>query len=305
MSEYGPIRLTISDANAGRTLADVLEAQIGGASTAEVLAHGGAWIGRERVMNGVRQLTLGDELTISRPPDGSYAGLSLDPAHILYEDADLFAIDKPAGAYVEATPWDIGGHMRDAVEQFLQERDGEQRYVHLAHRLDRDTSGVLLFSKSRAVNPALQASFANGGVRKRYLCRCTGEPPQDVFELSTGHGRGARGQFRVYPVESIGRMLPQGGGTVKSMHTRFTVLRRAGTSALVQAEPLTGRTHQIRLHLAFAGHPLLGDVKYGGPALWKGETLPYHLLHAAYLELQHPRTQAALKIKASAVWWEE
>ena len=137
--------------------------------------------------------------------------------------------------------------------------------VHLAHRLDRDTSGVLLLSTDPAANPGLQRAFTEGLVRKQYLCACVGEPPEDEFSVTTGHGRARQGLWHVYPAEEIGRELP-GGARVKSMVTRFAVERRLGGAALVRAFPITGRTHQIRLHMAHLGHPLLGDTRYGGPA---------------------------------------
>ncbi|MBC8160554.1 MAG: RluA family pseudouridine synthase [Roseiflexaceae bacterium] len=276
---------------------------LGEAAAAQVLTHGGAWVGRERVQEAARPLLIDDEVALSRPPSGVYAEVTIDPRWILYEDADLLALDKPPGLYVEATPWDLAGNLRVALAAFLAQRGGTAHALHLAHRLDRDTSGVLLFSKSPEVNPALQRSFAGGLVQKMYLCRCVGVPNQSIATIATGHGRGARGQFRVYPLDELGRALPAGGGTVKLMQTRITVLERGWEAALVQAEPITGRTHQIRLHLAHIGHPLLGDTRYGGPSRWGQHDLSYHLLHAARLSLPHPRSGVPMTIQANDVWW--
>ena len=298
----GPIRITIDESAAGQPLANLVEQIVGVQAAAEVLAHGGTWLGRERIHDGERLLPLGETLTISRPPHGGYSTLMLDPNWLLFEDADLVALDKPAGSYVEATPWDSGGHLLAALTAFLTTRDGQAPVLHLAHRLDRDTSGVLLFSKNPLVNPALQAAFAGGGVQKRYLCRCAGAPSADSFELFSGHGRGAKGFFRVYPTEHIGQLLPT-GGTIKPMRTQFRVLQRDNTTTLIEAQPITGRTHQIRLHLAAAGLPLLGDAKYGGPSEWNGQFLPFHLLHAAHLALAHPRTNQLLDLHAGKIGW--
>lgn len=303
MIDSGPIRLTIAASDAGEAIGAIAARAVGEASAAMALAHGGVWIGRQRAESTDQPVAAGDMVAISRPPTGSYATVTVTPDWIVYEDADLIALDKPAGTYVDATPWDHGGHLRSALEHFLAARDGAPPRLHLAHRLDRDTSGVLLFSKSPAVNPALQAMFATGLVHKRYICRCIGVISEDTFDVVTGHGRGAKGHFRVYPLADIGQALPTGSGAIKRMATHFTVVRRDGDSTLVQAEPLTGRTHQIRLHMAHIGHPLLGDSKYGGPTTWRGELLCYHLLHATELTLPHPHTGVLLRLTARPVMW--
>ena len=121
-------------------------------------------------------------------------------------------------------------------------------------------------------------------------------------DITTGHGRSAHGLFRVYPAEEIGRELPN-GSRVKRMATRFRVERRLGDFALLRAFPLTGRTHQIRLHLAHLGLPIVADARYGGPAEWRGAPAPQHLLHAERLRLAHPGTGAPLDLRAPAPAW--
>jgi len=176
----GPIRQTITQQDAGATLGELLAQHLNEQDGQRVLAHGGAWIGRERVQDAARVLATGDELAISRPPDGAYAHVTINPAWVLFEDADLIALDKPPGTYVEATPWDLGGNIRVALTAYLAARDGVAPTLHLAHRLDRDTSGVLLLSKSPEVNPALQRAFAHGLAHKVYEGRCAGGPGADV-----------------------------------------------------------------------------------------------------------------------------
>jgi 23S rRNA pseudouridine1911/1915/1917 synthase len=126
---------------------------------------------------------------------------------------------------------------------------------------------------------------------------CEGEPAQERFSLRTGHGRAAGGRFRTYPLDEVGRALP-GGGRVKEAHTDFTLLRRMPGAALLLAEPRTGRSHQIRLHAAALGHPLLGDERYGGPTRYAGRALPFHLLHALRLRLPHPNLGEPLTVEA-------
>lgn len=267
-----------------------------------LIQRGGVWVGGRRVRDPAAVVVAGATVVIQRPPDGRYRDPIVIPARILYEDDDLIAIDKPPGDYVEATPWDAEGHLRAALARFLLARDGVTPLLHLAHRLDRDTSGVLLLSKAPAVNGALQHIFEHGLARKSYLALCAGEPAFVEIEIETGHGRGRGGLFRVFPREAIGSVRSP-GGTVKSMRTRFAVVRRLGDAALVRAWPLTGRTHQIRLHLAYLGHPLIGDLKYGGPAEWHGRPAAHHHLHAWRLELPHPRNGTPLALEAPLPAW--
>lgn len=315
METDATLRLIIAPHADGRSLLDVVAGALGGntAAAALLIAHGGSWIDGSRVSDAATRVRAGAALALHRPPAGVYPQITVTAEQILYEDDDLLALNKPAGTYVGATPWDTQGNLLAALGSFLVARVGAAPPLHLAHRLDRDTSGVLLFSRNPAANRALQAAFtgaqpsgttpsAGDRAHKEYLGLCLGEPAEDRFELETGHGRERHGRFRVYPSEEIGRLLP-GGSRVKVMRTRFQVERRLGDAALVRAFLSTGRTHQIRLHLAHLGHPLLGDLKYGGPATWRDRPIPYHLLHALRLELPHPRTGAWLTLVAPAPAW--
>jgi len=218
---------------------------------------------------------------------------------ILFEDDHILVLNKPFGLAVQGgsgTKRHLDGILAGMADRFGGERP------RLVHRLDRDTTGVLLVSKNPAINPAIQRGFIKGNIHKEYLCLALGEPAEDEFEITTGHGRSAHGIFRVYAAEHIGQMLLY-GSTVKGMRTRFAVERRLGGATLLRAFPITGRTHQIRLHLAHLGHPLLGDARYGGPTEWRGQPLHYHLLHAERLSLPHPRTNYSLELTAPAPAW--
>ena len=282
---------------AGLSLRELAERLAGEAGLAAV-ARGGAWLGQRRATDPAQRLAAGATLTLRLPPTDGYTELSIGPAAIAYEDAWLVALHKAPGWYVGATPWDVLGNALAAVGRYLAARDGSAPPLHLAHQLDRDTSGVLLLSKDPTANPALQKAFAGGRVEKLYRCLCAGVPSWDALELRTGHGRSAGGRWRVYPLEEVGRALPAGGGRVREAHSSFTLERRLPGAALLRAQLHTGRTHQIRLHLAHSGHPLLGDTRYGGPAEYAGQGLAGHLLHAERLRLAHPITGAELLISS-------
>ncbi|HMQ31565.1 MAG TPA: RluA family pseudouridine synthase [Chloroflexaceae bacterium] len=287
----------IGPEEAGATVGELAEVLAGPAGRLAA-GRGGAWLDGRRVLDPGERVGAGAALSLRLPPAAGYAELELAPADLLYEDEWLVAVRKAQGWYVAATPWDAAGNVLAALGRLLAARDGAAPPLHLAHRLDRDTSGVLLISKAPAANAALQAAFAGGGVAKTYLCLCMGAPAWEALGLRTGHGRAAGGRWRLYPLEELGRELPAGGGRVKEARTALFVERRLAGAALLRAEPATGRTHQIRLHAAHAGHPLLGDERYGGPAIFGGRALPGHMLHAAALRLAHPVTGAPLALSS-------
>ena len=303
MDDAPTIRLTVPPEQDGRPLRELVIVALGNALSADLLiARGGLWVGGRRMRDLGARAEAGAEVAIHRPLAGSYPEVLAAPERVLYEDADVLAYDKPAGVYVDSTPWDAEGNLHAALRRWLAERDGAPPQLHLAHRLDRDTTGVLLVSKNPAVNPAIQRAFVDGVVQKEYLALCSGQPSADEFDITTGHGRSAHGLFRVYPAEEVGRELLN-GSRVKRMATRFRVERRLGGFTLLRAFPLTGRTHQIRLHLAHLGLPIVGDARYGGPAVWRGALAPQHLLHAERLRLPHPGTGAPLELRAPAPAW--
>lgn len=290
----------------GRLLADVVGhvAGVDELAARELVRRGAVWIDRRRALEAELVVPEGVRLTIHFPPSGAYDTLTIEPDDILWEDRWLLALNKRPGWHANLTPWDMDGTLPVALAAFLASRDGSRPRPHLAHQLDRDTSGVLLVSKDPEINAALQRQFAEGTVAKHYVALAAGEVEAEVFEARTGHGRGKHGLFRVYPIDQVGQQLAAGAGRVRLMHTRFRTLARRPGASLIQAAPLTGRTHQIRLHLAQLGHPIVGDTRYGGPPTIAGTAVAHHLLHAARLVLRHPVTGDELAIDAPmpATW---
>lgn len=284
---------------AGQRLTDVVAAaaQLDHDTSIQMIAQGGVWIGRYRVQDLVATVSDTDVVTIHFPPFAVRRAV-VDASDIVFEDDVLLVLNKPPGVYVTMTPWDATNDVRWAVQQFVLRRDGPGVPIHMVHQLDRDTSGVLVFSKDPRANSPLQDAFLRGLVHKQYLACVAGVLPWEQLRLETGHGRGLHGLFRVYPLAEVG-LHPEGRPhSVKRMETHFEVAERFREATLVNAVPLTGRTHQIRLHLAHAGFPVLGDDRYGGSTTIGGVSLHHHLLHAARMRLPHPLTWQPLELVA-------
>jgi 23S rRNA pseudouridine955/2504/2580 synthase len=195
---------------------------------------------------------------------------------ILHQDKDVLAIDKPAGLAVQGgskTKYHVDG-MLDGLQFDAEERP------RLVHRLDKDTSGVLLLGRSRKATTALTAAFRSHDTRKFYLALIAGnpKPSQGQIDLSLSKKPGKFGEG-MEPDEIDG----------KRAITRYQVLENAGRMLM---EPLTGRTHQLRVHSAFMDAPILGDGKYGGPeAFPAGTDIAKGLyLHAWAIRLPHPKS---------------
>jgi 23S rRNA pseudouridine1911/1915/1917 synthase len=290
----------IIDAAAGATLAQVVAdlAELSTQAARELIERGAVWIDRRRVQQPDLIVASGAQLVIHFPPGGSYTSVTIMSDDIIWEDRWLLALNKRPGWHSNYTPWDVRGAIPYALTEFVRDREHQTAPLHMAHQLDRDTSGVLLISKDPAINRSLQELFLSGGMSKRYLALASGAIPADNFEVETGHGRGQSGLFRVYPLEDVGRKLPYGSQRVRLMHTRFEVVARAEQATLLWALPITGRTHQIRLHLAHLGSPIAGDTRYGGLTAIDDLPIPHHLLHAAQLGFTHPVTREPILLGA-------
>lgn len=223
----------------------------------------------------------GESITITI--DAAKVEIPPVPLSIIFRDEYLLAVDKPAG--LPAHPTVAGGpNALDLVRALL----GTGEPI-LLHRLDANTTGVLLFALQTEANRLLARQFAEREVEKVYLALVAGEPP-DSFQESNYLKAGVRGRT----------VVARSGG--QAARTDFHTVQRRPGFALVEARPHTGRTHQIRVHLAGAGYPLLGDVLYGGPAqMLAGEqrlVVRRHLLHAWRLRIKHPADGRELTLEA-------
>jgi 23S rRNA pseudouridine955/2504/2580 synthase len=206
----------------------------------------------------------------------------------VHEDDALLVIDKPAGVAVHGG----SGISFGVIEQLRAARPG-LRSLELAHRLDRETSGLLMLAKKRSALTALHADLRQGRVRKEYLALVKGR--------WRGGARRVSAPLRKYVTGEGERRVSVDREQGLPSSTVFEVEAAFDDSTLLRATLETGRTHQIRVHLAHVGHPILGDDKYGDFALKKAlvrEGLKRMFLHAARLELAHPLTRAPLALEA-------
>ncbi|CAM6116545.1 unnamed protein product [Calypogeia fissa] len=303
------------------------------------------------------------------------SGPAMTRSGVLFEDEWLIVINKPCGVYCEhvlATipsllipAADFSSVSRLTLRRPADNKDESVPHLHMANRLDRDTSGVMVITKCRNAAGKLSNIFTKRKVQKSYVALCIGPRPSwKSVTVDSGHGRSRYGAWRVYSKRDVGRRLP-GGSVVRDMTTHLVVLSinkqlvlddQIGGSSIsdtvslkdmeylvtagdenpstvfghsshekpdlyskdslndsqptikddeivILAIPLTGRTHQIRLHCQFVGLPLRGDVKYGGPHFLDGVRYDHHALHAETLSFRHPFTFEELHFVAPLPQW--
>jgi 23S rRNA pseudouridine955/2504/2580 synthase len=206
---------------------------------------------------------------------------------IAYEDSSLIVIDKPSGMAVHGG----SGVSFGAIEQLRAARP-EAKMLELAHRLDRDTSGLLILAKKRSALVELHRMLRDGEVEKVYVAVVKGIPARNRFEITEPLHKyvNAKGERRV---------AVKAGGM--SAVTRIRLLKKSRDFSLVELRLMTGRTHQIRVHLAHAGHPVLGDAKYGDFELNRAlarQGAKRLFLHARRLGFRHPVDGKAMRFES-------
>ena len=267
MVEKAMIKIfNVSSIMAGQRLDEAL-ALLAGVSKGEarrIIDRGGCAVNQTMVRVASRGVKAEDQLTVGFMEQGRFKELLLPPEAIVYQDKELLAINKPSGIASQRTPYQLKGTLEYWVaEEFV--RQGIKEPVRVVHRLDRGTSGLMLFPKHRQAAAWLSELFKQGGIQKRYLALVTGKPVEERWSCDGPIGK--LGSAR-WGIMSEGR----------AALTDFRLLAAAEGLALVEAFPRTGRTHQIRVHLSAAGLPIVGDTTYGGLA---SERL---MLHCAGLQ---------------------
>jgi 23S rRNA pseudouridine955/2504/2580 synthase len=205
---------------------------------------------------------------------------------ILFEDEFILAIDKPAGIAVHG-----GSGVAHGVIESLRSMRPDARFLELAHRLDRETSGILLIAKKRSALTGLHEALRGRGMDKRYLAGVAGRFRNELQRVKAALVKRDTAQGKRVSVSASGQ----------EAETVLHLVERREDMSLVEAQLVTGRTHQIRVHLAHIKHPVLGDDKYGDFELNKAlrkKGLKRMFLHAAKLTFEHPVTRQAIQLES-------
>ncbi|MEH8020884.1 MULTISPECIES: 23S rRNA pseudouridine(955/2504/2580) synthase RluC [Rheinheimera] len=208
--------------------------------------------------------------------------------HILFEDNDLIVLNKPSGMAVHG-----GSGLQFGVIEALRALRPLAKHLELVHRLDRDTSGCLLIAKKRSVLTHLHEQLRNKTVEKKYWALVAGDWDNRVRKVTE--------RLKKNTLQSGERVVRVDEAEGKESETRFRILQRYQEGTLVEAFPVTGRTHQIRVHTACKGHPIACDDKYGDntfTAQMQKIGLNRLFLHAKSLSFIHPNTETTMRIEA-------
>jgi len=205
------------------------------------------------------------------------------PFTVAYEDEHLMVIDKGAGLVVHPAR----GHRELTLAQLLEAdaAGGEPERAGIVHRLDRDTSGLLVVARSEEAHRLLQAALAKRLIEREYLALVEGRPPARTGAIEAPIGRDPRVRTR----------MTVGGAHPREARTDFTLERAFERTSLLRLRLQTGRTHQIRVHLRAIGHPVCGDPEYGTPGMLG---LERQFLHATRLAFDHPLTGERIEVRS-------
>lgn len=263
------IKKIITAEQQGLRLDDALAAvaAVSKSEARRIIDRGGCALNASMVRVASRTVKPGDSVEAGIMEAGRFQELVLPPGAILYEDDQFIAVNKPAGINTQRTPYQLKGTLEYWVSEYFRQH-GINEPARVVHRLDRGTSGVMLFPKHKKAAAWLSLRFHDSEIEKRYLALVTGDILQDEWVVKEPIGKIASARYGIVA-----------GG--KPAETAFRRISTSGTRTLVEAIPRTGRTHQIRVHLASCELPIVGDSTYGG------EPAQRMMLHCASLSFKN------------------
>lgn len=254
----------------------------------KIVDLGGAHAGGRRVRRSSYPVKPGEgvEVHVDGLPLEPY---SLAASDVIFRDPYLLAVAKPAGVESQPTHARYKGTLYEALLRYLRDplRPHDAPELGMVQRLDRETSGLVVFSIHRRAHKRLTEIIAGREAEKTYLALVRGAPPMEEGEIRSLLARNR--------ATNLVRSVAKGG---KEAITRYRVMARFDNASLVEVNILTGRSHQIRAHFSEAGCPLLGDERYGGPRFWEGQRLPRQMLHSRRIALPHPVSGEWLVLEA-------
>jgi 23S rRNA pseudouridine1911/1915/1917 synthase len=293
--EAAPIELWVSAEEAGERIDRILSARpiVKSRSTLQAwIAEGRVLVDGQPVRASARPAQGAHVLVRPAPPPRSAALAEDIPLHLLFEDEHLAVLVKPAGMVVHPAPGHASGTLVNALRFHLAVKAGDPERPGIVHRIDRDTSGVMVVARTELAREGLIAQWKRHDIEREYVAIAIGQPPISL-RIETLHGR--------HPVDR--KRFTSRVARGKRAVTSLSVLERLHGASLVSCRLETGRTHQIRVHLAERGYPLLADAVYGHPSAdprvrAASEAIGRQALHARVLGFRHPATGESLRFSA-------
>lgn len=237
-----------------------LDPNISRGSARKMIEAGSVYLNQKRCHQNAKPIKIGDSIKIMVSEKEKEPDIELGPQHIIFENEDIIVMNKPPLLPTHETIDQSRFHLVLATQNLLAKRDNKlptQIYLGVHHRLDRDTSGALLFTKRKEANAAVAQAFQGREVEKTYLAICEGKPRTGSWNIQSFIGPSAKSKRLMASVKRDGKFAETDAKVLDHQE-----LKGRGI-CLVEAKPKTGRTHQIRVHLSENGYPLLGDRAYG------------------------------------------
>ncbi|KAF0219795.1 MAG: RluA family pseudouridine [Geobacteraceae bacterium] len=247
------LNAVVKEEQSGMRLDDAAKAlfpQLSKGEIRKIIDWGGCTVSQTLVRVASRTLREGDEITLGVMEPERRVDLVFAKEDLLYEDTECLAVNKGVGINSQRTPYQLKGTVEYAVGEYMKSR-GLKEPARVIHRLDRGTSGVMFFPKTKRAATHISALLKGGKVEKVYWTLISGIPDEECWTTDA-------------PIAKINKFRYGVALPGKEARTAFRLLLQGEGAALVEARPLTGRTHQIRVHLAHGGFPIIGDTTYGG-----------------------------------------